>query len=718
MNQIKLKELVKHKIEVEGRSTLYNPLLQKPVALHPVGPGSYPSGFGGYAYIGPPPDFGGSYGAYEDASGRKQVGVKSSRMFSIYDGSPIQLKSELTSEEREALLSQLDEVSEAYKCEHCRSELTISVTSPQESVYCPHCSTKMDGAAEKVKQCLSKVEEKKMAENKVQASEKAAVEPLNQTGKDLAKEAAKVEAPKEVNPHEKAPKAEPMDHSAAQKQASEVKPMEELAKQPTKVGSAVQEERRAKLKAALAAHKAKRVAAKAAAAAPVAPAAPKVEAKLDDKTLKQLKKELRIMATLEPAKFATVRKHPKISAICAEVETKLWDVATRAQARAELMALASTDVKAFEEMKKELEFVAPEILAEDEMLKPKEHEHKMKSAEELEKEEKEKKEKEMAAGVAPAAPEVKAPGAAGDAEAAAPAMCSDEEKAKKEQEEKEKKEKEAKAAEAAAADGLAMSMKTEFLASLSTLKGDKVEMSLYGEEGQDPFWNITIDGEPVARIHLADQKDAETIRSGFISNSYAENFGNAMSQVGVEKMLTMASARFFAHKVDETEATARIREKAKIEAQAQLEEKISTLRSDFLKAVNVAMVGASKNFYREEGRDALKGGLYNALIQAGLSEQHAVWAIEAGFEEAPAYFEFVMDKAVEIMDMPAEARQAVEKTIMASGKIEIQTEEPKEDNLMDRLVKSSVSALAMGGIASGENKDGIRKELGLTPNRR
>jgi ribosomal protein L37AE/L43A len=714
MNQIKLKELVKHKIEVEGRSTLYNPLLQKPVALHPVGPGSYPAGFGGYAYIGPPPDFGGSYGAYEDDSGRRQVGVKSSRMFSIYDGSPIQLKSELTSEERESLLTQLEEVSEPYKCEHCRSELTISVTNPQESVYCPHCSTKMDGAAEKVKQCLSKVEEKKMAENKVQASEKAAVEPLNQTGKDLAKEAAKVEAPKEVNPHEKAPKAEPMDHAAAQKQASEVKPMEELAKAPTKVGSSV-EERRAKLKASLAAHKAKRAAAKAQAS--VRPTA-KVAAKLDEKTLKQLTRELRIMATLEPAKFAAVRKNPRISEICAKVETKLFDVATRAAARAELMALASTDVKAFEEMKKELDFAAPEILAEGDMLKPKEHEHKAKSAEELEKEEKEAHAgMEHKEGQEHKHEDKKA-------DAAMPVEMSAEEKEKMEKaakssEELEKEEKE-KAAKAAEADGCgpAMSMKTEFLASVSSLKGDKVEMSLYGEEGQDPFWNIIVDGEPVARIHLQDQKDAETIRAGFISNSYAENFGNAMSQVGVEKMLTLASARFFAHKVDETEATARIREKAKIEAQAQLEEKLATLRGDFLKAVNVAMVGASKNFYREEGRDALKGGLFNAMIQAGLTEQHAVWAIEAGFEDAPEYFEFVMDKAVEIMDMPTEARQAVEKTIMASGKIEIQTEEPKEDNLMDRLVKSSVSALAMGGIASGENKEGIRKELGFTPNRR
>lgn len=120
-----MKQAIEKKLAVEGRTSLYNPLLQKPVALEPVGPGSYPSGLGGYAYIGPPADFGGSYGAYEDAAGRKQVGVKSNKQFSIYDGSPVQLTSELTQEERSALLSQMDQASSPHKCEHCRAELTI-----------------------------------------------------------------------------------------------------------------------------------------------------------------------------------------------------------------------------------------------------------------------------------------------------------------------------------------------------------------------------------------------------------------------------------------------------------------------------------------------------------------------------------------------------------------------------------------------------------------
>jgi ribosomal protein L37AE/L43A len=192
---------IQRKTKVEGRTSLYNPLLQKPTSLYPVGPGSYPGGLGGYAYIGPPADFGGSYGCYEDSAGRKQIGVKSSKLFSMWDGSPMQLKGELSAPEREALLTQLDEASEEHKCPHCRSELAISVAAECEgSVHCPHCGTAMEGAAEKIKLCVSKLKEKNMENDKKDISataKKIAAAALMQASSDLAKEAMKFEHPQE-----------------------------------------------------------------------------------------------------------------------------------------------------------------------------------------------------------------------------------------------------------------------------------------------------------------------------------------------------------------------------------------------------------------------------------------------------------------------------------------------------------------------------------------
>lgn len=91
-------------------------------------------------------------------------------------------------------------------------------------------------------------------------------------------------------------------------------------------------------------------------------------------------------------------------------------------------------------------------------------------------------------------------------------------------------------------------MKTEFLSSLQDLTCERIEMSLHGEQTPNPFWNLIIDAEPVGRVYLQDQPDHEQIRAGFMADSYAQNFGNLVSQVGLEKLLTMTHATLFAHK--------------------------------------------------------------------------------------------------------------------------------------------------------------------------
>jgi DNA-directed RNA polymerase subunit RPC12/RpoP len=752
------------KMQVEGRTSLYNPLLQKPVTLEPIGPGSYPAGLGGYAYIGPPPDFGGSYGCYENAAGQKQYGIKASKMHSIYDGSPVSLQAELKPEEREALLSQMETASVEVKCEHCRSELMLSVTKELSKVHCPYCSSEMGKGAEKVKECyaawnahaaeqeekndphkkgmqLFKEAQKLLHEGKREEADKVlkeAEELLNQTievkkmgtkeqanvstakaedvskdalnasDKDIAKEAAKMEAPKDALEAPEAKKAEPIDHAAAVKQATEEKPMEELQKAPVKAGAVdtkteLSAEKKAKVRAAVDRYVQRRK------KAAQALAASKKVSRQDLKSAQALKRELRIMATFEPTKFAAISKNPKLKSLCDQITATLYAPAVRAQVRADLKELEVTDPAQAEKKKKELDFIAPEILMEKPEHEHKEaHLHKEAHAEVAHKEahkDAEHKEAHAAAPVADKAAEAAHKDEHKDAEHKEAHAAKDEHKEGHQHKE----------AHAAPAEALQI----EHLAALSSLKGEKIEMTLCQAETENPFWNMMVDDEPVGRIYLNDQKDANTIRAGFLSESYAENLGDAIQKVGLERMLTLANARLFAHKIDDAEITARLRDKAKAEAKAEFEGKVETLRQDFLHSMTVAMVAADKNFFQEEARNALKGGLFNSLVQAGLTEDSAIWAIEAGFENAPAYFEFVMSKAVEIMDMPKEARDSYEKSVLASGKIEVATEAPaEEDDLVRRLVKSSVTAMAMGGMVSGEDKEEIRKNLNLSPVRR
>jgi hypothetical protein len=289
--------------KVQGRTSLYNPLLQKPIALHPVGPGSYPAGYGGYAYIGPPPDFGGTYGKFQDTAGREQIGIKSSKMFSIHDGTPCQLQAELSPEERQALLSQMDQAQEAHKCEHCRSELAISVGQNMDKVFCPHCGSEMDGAAERVKQCMSKLGEMKSMAKVAAAAPESQIEvgrdlkpkgvdlPISGGGPDLGKEGEKktksgnggqIDIGKDVKPD-----AAKMDElKDAQKGVEKIKPMDELGKDMVKAKA----EKRERIRASIKAYRAKRLAkvkadadpknpAPAAPSEPAAPTAPSAAAK-------------------------------------------------------------------------------------------------------------------------------------------------------------------------------------------------------------------------------------------------------------------------------------------------------------------------------------------------------------------------------------------------------------------------------------------------------
>ncbi len=675
---------------VEGRTSLYNPLLQKPIALHPVGPGSYPSGYGGYTYIGPPPDFGGSYGKFEDTAGREQIGVKASRMFSLYDGSPTQLKNELSQDERQALLSQMDAAAEDYKCESCRSELTISVAKQINQVFCPHCGSEMSDAAEKVKTCVSKLGEQSMSTVEAKAKK-------SKSNVDIAKEAAKAPAPGEHSKDFKPVEVDPKDH--ADIKPEQIKPMEELAKDMVKAEAEKKAriERQEKIKASVKAFREKAAKAKALAAAKATKTAATktIEAGLDVEKATKLRRELRIMAATEPTKFAEAKKNPKFAAICAEVEAKLVPKADRLKIRAELVALTAAEGEAAgEEVKKHLDFVAPEILMDE---APEEN----KAAAEAEE-------------VLPVDPSLAA--APADACGADAAKANDEGgSVKKDMEEA------APAAEANAelpADPAAeetFSMQTELLSSLSTLKGEKIEMSLYGEESENPFWNVTIDGEPVGRVYLQDQNhdDIQSIRAAFTSEQYPGNFARAAQKGGVPELLKVVNARLFAHRLDDSQALERVRTKAAAEARAGYDAKMETLRKDFLNAVTVAMTAADKNYYKDEAGHALKGGLWTALVQAGLNEHAAVAAIDAGFESAGEYFEYIFAKAQELMDMQPGAREEISKHIMASGKIQIQVEDPGQQTLHNRLIQSSVNVIAMGGEVDGETRKQIRDGIKL-----
>ena len=196
---------------------------------------------------------------------------------------------------------------------------------------------------------------------------------------------------------------------------------------------------------------------------------------------------------------------------------------------------------------------------------------------------------------------------------------------------------------------------------------EDVVMSLYGEGQDNPHWNIDIKGQPVARVELADQPKPEEVRSTFLGGLYAENIAQAMEKVGVGEVLQAINAKPYAAKIEAGALAAKIKAKVEADLEGKYAEKVGELRDRFLTAAKIALAGYNSNFFRGEDHP-LKAALWSELKRLGVRD--ASQAIESGFEEGSvAFFEAVLSKAEELMDLPDEARDAIAKAIPESNSL-------------------------------------------------
>jgi len=194
-----------------------------------------------------------------------------------------------------------------------------------------------------------------------------------------------------------------------------------------------------------------------------------------------------------------------------------------------------------------------------------------------------------------------------------------------------------------------------------------IVMSLYGAEHENPHWNIDIKGQPIARVELSDQPKPEEVRSTFLSAPYAENIAQAMEKVGVGEVLKAINAKPYAAKIEAGTLAAKIKAKVEADLDAKFAEKVGELRDRFLTATKIALAGYNSNFFRGEDH-ALKAALWSELKRLGVRD--ASQAIESGFEEGSVpFFESVLSKAEELMDLPDEARDAIAKAIPESNSL-------------------------------------------------
>jgi len=188
---------------------------------------------------------------------------------------------------------------------------------------------------------------------------------------------------------------------------------------------------------------------------------------------------------------------------------------------------------------------------------------------------------------------------------------------------------------------------------LANLTETDVAMQLFGGASENPHWNLTVRGKPVAAIYLADQPNTPEVRAMFVDDAYANAIAEGITRKpGLEDVLTSVNAKRYASVVKESALADEIGGEVRTSLEAEYQMKTAESDQNFLRCMSIALAGFQKNFF--PGRNSLKTALYEEMARAGVLDPGK--AIEAAFTEGGVeFFEAAVSKSRELMDMPPEA---------------------------------------------------------------
>jgi len=254
-----------------------------------------------------------------------------------------------------------------------------------------------------------------------------------------------------------------------------------------------------------------------------------------------------------------------------------------------------------------------------------------------------------------------------------------------------------------------------------------VHMTLFNEDAQNPYWNVDLGGQPVARVYLMDQEKPEEIKQVFCSVDYYKGVSGAIAKVGAGPVFKQIKAKLWANEISKTKLAKDISAKAEASAQGRYNAVIANVMKNLLDRVSTVCAGMDKNFYRDVG-NPLKEALWGELHRFGIANPSPM--IEAAFRRgATPYFEAVLSKSVEYMELAPEALKQIKAAIGEADILPpegdvgdqlpeaIPVDAPQNAaTLSDRLVASSVAiggVPALTGNAFGDHKAALRNELSL-----
>ena len=198
--------------------------------------------------------------------------------------------------------------------------------------------------------------------------------------------------------------------------------------------------------------------------------------------------------------------------------------------------------------------------------------------------------------------------------------------------------------------------------SFENINVEDINMSLYAS-ADNAYWNIDIKGKPVAQITLSKLDKSEEIKDFFFDEKgYSKAIISSIVQMGLVETLQATNATIWASQTDVSD----IYKTARTEAHASIKESNKGFKEEFLSNIALVCAGMDKNFYSM--KNPLKGSFYSNMANYNIADANIIEIIESSFKEgAVDYFEVILNKASEYMNLSAQAKNEITKAIGESG---------------------------------------------------
>ncbi len=233
------------------------------------------------------------------------------------------------------------------------------------------------------------------------------------------------------------------------------------------------------------------------------------------------------------------------------------------------------------------------------------------------------------------------------------------------------------------------------LDTIGDIEEDDIEMFL-SKKTDNPYWDVYIKEQPIARINLKAIENHEEIQARFLDEKlFPKDIKTALVKFGCNAILSNMNARKFAYQVNRQELTTKIRAEVNADFANKQAKKLTELKDRFLKAITLAATAANVNFFK--GTDnTIREFLSEQMTKVGVSDPDSI--ITAAFDKHQVpYVESLLNKAEELVNMDSAALAAVEEAINNANPLPAKYEYTKTENLKQKLAKGNLPIIASSG---------------------